>query len=150
MKLINEKHRDDKLMFEQYKLYVELTDRISQRRSSVNTFFITANSIIITVVSISGFDIKKYSWLITISGLVLSYAWLYLLHSYKSLNSGKFQVIHEIEKQLPLNLYSYEWQILEEGNNRAKYWPISHLEKILPIFFMIIYIVFEIIVLIGG
>lgn len=149
MKLINEKHKDDKLIFEQYKLYVESADRISQRRSSVNTFFMTANSIMITVIGINGFDIKKYSWLIAISGIVLSYAWFYLLHSYKLLNSGKFQVIHEIEKQLPFNLYAYEWHILEEGKNRAKYWPISHLEKILPTFFMIVYILFEIIVLIG-
>lgn len=61
MKLINEKYKDDKLIFEQYKLYVESADRISQRRSSVNTFFITANSIMITVIGINGFDIKKYS-----------------------------------------------------------------------------------------
>ncbi|MEO0973262.1 MAG: hypothetical protein AAFX85_09215, partial [Pseudomonadota bacterium] len=31
-------------MLEQYKLYVEMTDRISQRRGAANTFFLTLNT----------------------------------------------------------------------------------------------------------
>ena len=89
-------------------------------------------------------------WIITAVGIVLSYTWYYLLQSYKLLNSGKFEVIHKVEQHLPLNLYAFEWEVLGEGKERAKYWPISHIEKILPVLFGIIYIIFEIVILIGG
>lgn len=151
MELYNGSSIEEKeILLEQYKLYVEMADKISERRSSVNTFFLTANSIILTVISINGFDIAKFSWLITAVGLILSYTWYYLLQSYKLLNSGKFRVVHKIEQKLPLNLYAFEWEILGEGKDRAKYWPISHIEKILPALFAIIYIVFQIVIVSGG
>src|SRR5262245_9792406 len=34
-------------LLEQYKLYVEMADRISQRRGTANTFFLTVNTAII-------------------------------------------------------------------------------------------------------
>lgn len=151
MELYNGSSIEEKeILLEQYKLYVEMADKISERRSSVNTFFLTANSIILTVISINGFDIAKFSWLITAVGLILSYTWYYLLQSYKLLNSGKFRVVHKIEQKLPLNLYAFEWEILGEGKDRAKYWPISHIEKILPALFAIIYIVFQFVIVSGG
>lgn len=127
-----------------------MADRVSNRRATVNTFFLSINTVVLTVVGIKGFEIKKYSLLIAIIGIVLSYVWYYLLYSYKLLNSGKFAVIHEIEQNLPLNLYRYEWKILDEGQNRAKYWPMTHIEKIVPVLFGMIYILFEVIILIGG
>jgi hypothetical protein len=37
-------------LLEQYKLYVEMADRISQRRGLTNTFFLTLNTAIFTLV----------------------------------------------------------------------------------------------------
>ncbi|SCP97911.1 RipA family octameric membrane protein [Anaerobium acetethylicum] len=137
-------------IFEQYKLYVEMADRVCQRRASTNTFFLSINTAILTVVGTVGFDIKKYSLVISLVGIILSYTWFYILHSYKLLNSGKFEVIHQIEEKLPLNLYGYEWNILGEGKIRSKYWPISHLEKIVPVLFGVVFVIFEVISIIGG
>jgi len=41
-KLFNDSLIEDNtgILFEQYKLYVELTDRVSERRQNVNTFFL--------------------------------------------------------------------------------------------------------------
>src|SRR3954470_25049169 len=39
-------------IMEQYKLYVELTDRISQRRGLANTFFLTLHSAILTLLAV--------------------------------------------------------------------------------------------------
>lgn len=38
-------------ILEQYKLYVEMSDRVSQRRASLNVFFISVNTFLITVVT---------------------------------------------------------------------------------------------------
>lgn len=39
------------ILFEQYKLYVEMADRISQRRMNINTFFISVNILLLIIVS---------------------------------------------------------------------------------------------------
>lgn len=137
----NENYKEG--ILEQYKLYVELADKVSERRSNVNTFFLTANTFVLTIAGFNIFQAIKYSWLIMILGLILAFTWYFSLQSYKLLNSGKFAVIHEIERLLPLNLYSYEWNILGEGKNKKQYWPISHIEQIVPIAFGVMYIVFE-------
>ena len=150
MELINKDNKETSdALLEQYKLYVEMMDKVSERRGNANSFFITLHTVVLGIIGINGFSVEKYWWLIVILGLILSYVWGYLLQSYKLLNTGKFKVIHEIEKELPMNMYAYEWEILDYGKNRAKYWPISHLEQIIPIVFAIVYIVFGICILTG-
>ena len=143
MDLINKGNKENlEALLEQYKLYVEKTDKVSERRGNVNSFFITLHTVVLGVVGIKGFSIEKYCWIIVVLGLILSYVWWYLLQSYNLLNAGKFKVIHEMEKELPMNMYAYEWEILDYGKNRAKYWPISHLERIIPVVFAVVYIIF--------
>ena len=104
--LLNKEHSEQSnQIMEQYKMYVEMADRVSQRRINVNTFFLSANIIVLTIVGIKGFEVKKYSLVIMIVGIILSYTWYYLLESYKLLNSRKFEIIQEVEQLLPLNLY---------------------------------------------
>ena len=150
MELINKDNKDiSDALLEQYKLYVEMMDKVSERRGNANSLFITLHTAVLGIIGINGFNVEKYWLLIVILGLILSYVWGYLLQSYKLLNKGKFEVIHEMEKELPMNMYAYEWEILDYGKNRAKYWPISHLERIIPIVFAMVYIVFGICILTG-
>ena len=150
MELINKDNKDiSDALLEQYKLYVEMMDKVSERRGNANSLFITLHTVVLGIIGINGFNVEKYWLLIVILGLILSYVWGYLLQSYKLLNKGKFEVIHEMEKELPMNMYAYEWEILDYGKNRAKYWPISHLERIIPIVFAMVYIVFGICILTG-
>jgi hypothetical protein len=39
-------------ILEQYKLYVEMADRISNRRGLTNTFFLTLNTVIFTIIGV--------------------------------------------------------------------------------------------------
>jgi len=55
------------------------------------------------------------------------------------MNSGKFKVIRQIEQNLPLALYDYEWKILGEGKNKKVYYSFSHIELLIPWVFGIIY-----------
>ena len=136
-------------IFEQYKLYVEMADKISERRNNVNTFFVALHTVLLGIVGVNGFSVQKYWYIIVILGVMMSYVWYYLLQSYKLLNAGKYEVIHEMEQFLPFNMYSYEWEKLRYGEDRAKYWPISHLEKKIPVVFGIVYIIFGVYVFIG-
>ena len=130
----------NKQFFDQYKMYIDLMDKISQRRATANSFFITANAALLTVASWYKDDFGNYMYLISSVGIVMSLFWFFTIRSYGQLNSGKFKVIHEIEKKLPLNLFEYEWEILGNGKSYKKYWPLSHIERIVPFIFIGLYI----------
>ena len=133
-------------ILEQYKLYVEMADRISQRRQSANTFFLSINTVI---VSLSGFVVRSPDkspeslWLVFVglAGLIISYTWYRLIRSYRDLNTGKFGVIYEIEANLPIKPYDAEWVMLGEGKNKDLYLPFTHIETKVPWVFFTLYIV---------
>jgi len=151
--LFNEKQSHDteydKRLFEQYRLYVELADRVSQRRSLANSFFITANVALLTVASWFQEDFGTYMYFISSIGIILSLFWFFGIRSYGQLNSGKFKLIHEIERQLPLNLFSYEWELLGKGKSLRKYFPLSHVERVVPWLFIILYIALSLFIKFG-
>lgn len=130
--------------FEQYKMYVESAEKISDRRQNANNFFLTLNTVLISVIGMS-FQVKafdNFSWarvLLAVLGALICVIFWFLLRAYKQLNSGKFKVIHEIEQLLPLAIYDYEWKILGEGKDKNKYYPFSHVELLIPWIFGIIY-----------
>lgn len=144
----------DSHLFEQYKMYVESAEKISDRRQNANNYFITINTAIITLLGLS-FQIdffEKLFWargLLALLGIIIAIIFWFLLHSYKQLNSGKFKVIHAIEKELPLALYDYEWEVLGKGENKKLYFPFSHIELYIPWVFGILYLVLGLVFLIG-
>ena len=140
----------EKHLFEQYQLYVEGAEKISDRRQSANNYFITINTALITLLGLS-FQTRIFeniSWvrsLLSIVGIIICIIFWYLLRAYKQLNAGKFKVIHEVEQKLPLALYDYEWKILGEGRNKKVYYPFSHIELLIPWVFGFIYLVLGIV-----
>lgn len=60
----------------------------------------------------------------------------------------KFQVIHELEQQMPAALHDYEWHKAGEDRDRA-YHPLSHLERWVPIIFMVLYVLLAVVGALG-
>src|SRR5437016_9333935 len=122
---------------EQYKLYVEMADRISARRQTANSFFLTVNTALVallgylrTVQESSG--VGQLYWLVAAAGMVLAYLWYRTVRSYQNLNSAKFEVIHEIEQALPLRPYDREWEKVGRGKNPELYLPVTNVELRVP------------------
>jgi hypothetical protein len=131
-------------LLEQYKLYVEMADRISQRRGLTNAFFLTLNTAIFSTIGIFWeHKLDGNVWWLTFPLIMLlgqCFAWLYLLRSYRLLNTAKYKVVGELEKRLPASPYwSAEWSALGEGRDWRKYWPLSHIEIWIPLFFAALY-----------
>ena len=127
-------------VLEIYKIYVEMADKISERRQTTNSFFLTLNSAVVALVGYVNISqgSGSFFWLIALSGLILSFLWYRLIRSYKDINSGKFKVIHVIEKQLPLRCFDAEWTALGKGENPKLYLPFTHVEIYVPwVFFLI-------------
>lgn len=127
-------------LLEQYKLYVEMADRVSARRGQANTFFLTINTAVFTVIGFfwaqtrDGFTLMlALPWTIL---LVQCVAWFLILRSYRQLNGAKFAVIGAMEERLPASPYwGAEWAALGSGQSRSRYWPLSHVEQWVPILF---------------
>ena len=138
------------LLLNQYKLYVEMANAISERRSKANTFFLSANSFLITTLGVlTKFQVENnlgFFWLYIAStaGILFAVTWLLLVRNYKQLNSSKYQVIHDIEKKLPASPYIKEWRNLDSGKNWKKYMKLTNIESIIPILFIALYLILSI------
>lgn len=129
-------------LLDQYKIYVEMADRISNRRATANSYFLSVNSAILGFVGyLSTKDTEQYLWLLAVAGIALSVLWEALITSYRNLNTAKFAVIHKIEKRLPISPYEAEWEAMGRGKNPKLYRPISHIELGVPYVFIALHAV---------
>ncbi|MFN3532432.1 MAG: hypothetical protein ACK41Q_07970 [Candidatus Brocadia sp.] len=59
-------------LLEQYKIFLQLADNISERRNRANTFFLTANSFLVTTLGVAdklGSDVMSRSWWLVIAAI---------------------------------------------------------------------------------
>lgn len=134
-------------IFEQYKIMVESTDRISDKRATANQFFLSVLSFMLGIIGVVSAFSTQEKWIlgiwilfISITGIILCIFWHRTIESYRQLNKCKFIIIHMIEQDLPLRIFDYEWKILGKGKNPKTYHPLTNLEKIIPILFISIFI----------
>lgn len=131
----NEKYQDH--LLDQYKLYVEMADRVSARRQTANSYFLSINT---AILGFAGYVTTKSAggqvWVLGLVGIVLSYLWYRIIVSYRDLNSAKFKVVHEIEKRLPISPYDAEWEAMGRGKEPSLYHPLTHIEKGVPWVFL--------------
>lgn len=129
-------------LLDQYKLYVEMADRISQRRTTANTYFLSVNSAILAFVGyLTSKDNPDYMWLLALAGCMLTLFWYNIINSYRNLNTAKWQVVQDIEKRLPISPYDAEWDAVQRGKNPKLYRPISHIESWVPGVFCLLHII---------
>lgn len=120
-----EKYGDDFQghLLDQYKMYVEMADRVSERRLKTNQFYISLLSILLAILSFavsqqvsaafSGF-LNVIFVSVSLLGMILCVLWYININSFKQLNKLKFKVVHEMEQMLPFACYDREWQVLKQ------------------------------------
>jgi hypothetical protein len=134
-------------LLEIYKAYVEMADRVSTRRQSANSFFLSINTALVALTGYVQLGQKTgqgtdFYWIVSLAGMALCYTWYRLIKSYKDLNSGKFKVIHEMERRLPISPYDAEWEALGRGKDAKLYLPFTKVEMAVPwIFFSLHFVV---------
>lgn len=142
----------DNRLFDQYRIYVELMDKVVDRRHATNTLFLTTNSGLVTffvaVIALlpdlglpfEPLEIALLAFVIATCGIILSILWFFLIQNYRNLSSRKFAVIHELEEHLPTRLFAAEWIGIQEGKGLSRYTPLTYLEKFIPIMFISMYL----------
>jgi hypothetical protein len=75
------------------------------------------------------------------AGIMFAYSWIRTIESYKQLSKVKWQLVWDIEEKLPIRLHKKEWKLLGNGDDPSKYKKLTDVEKVIPIIFIIIYII---------
>ncbi|MCF8468946.1 MAG: hypothetical protein K9G33_16220 [Sneathiella sp.] len=133
-----------------YRIMIDSSEKLIQRRQITNGFFIT---VIGGIVTASGFIIKEnpvgdanvYALLLpTLVGIFLCRSWGNLIKNYGRLNAAKFRVILRLEEELRASVFSAEWVALGKGLRPKKYRSFTDTEQHVPNMFMVLFIVFAI------
>lgn len=131
-------------LLEQYKVYFHSAEKISDRRQKNNDFFLAINTALLATLSFlntkSEDNLSFIIGLSSVAGICISYFWYRIVKSYKDLNTGKFKVLHQIEKRLPISPLDAEWEALGRGENSRLYLPFSHIEINIPLIFVGFYV----------
>lgn len=129
-----------------YKMMVDSSEQLIQRRQRMNAFFITAiGSLLAIAGTLAKFGTVKsptISLLVMavfgIIGLFLCNSWRNLIDNYGKLNAAKFRVILKLEQSLSAQIFSAEWAALGKGLRPQKYQSFTSTENMVPLWFAIL------------
>lgn len=132
---------DSSLIFSQYKMYAEMADKVSARRATTNSFFLTANSFLFVAMGalFSNSSLFIFIPIILVVGIFFSVSWMMLIVYYRDLNGCKYRVINEIEKRLPVKGFYTEWQLAKAMKAKNRMQGLTAIEKWVPISLIILY-----------
>lgn len=136
-------HKD--LLLEQYKMYVEMHDRISARRNQVNSFFISLLSGLLAILSIASNQGQSLKFplvglVVGFLGSILCVLWNFNIRSYRRLVERKIQVILEMEEFLPFYCYNKESFLRGQDLTGRTYLRPTSIEQYVSVIFGIVYI----------
>jgi hypothetical protein len=137
-----------------YKLFVESAERNVERRMRINQFYfsvVTALFIAYSYLAERKFSpfaraleeasaaksagnvaiLSVHLWLLPLVLVIVSMSWFSVLLSFRALSRAKYDVIGNIEKELPLQPFSAEWRQYKQ----LRRVEITQLEVALPIIF---------------
>lgn len=126
-----------------YKMAAEMADRVSARRSAANTYYLSLQTAGLAILGfVTSLPSKPSGGLliaICFVGVATGLTWFLQLRSYRDLNRAKFNVINDLEKQLPVAVFSAEWEYLKQGpvsKWRPRYAELGTIERVVPWFFV--------------
>ena len=129
-----------------YKLHAELADRVSQRREGANRLYVSLLvGLVVFLAALLRFGTGCVSEQLVVGtigvfGALLSVSWLGVLSSYRQLNSEKFRVLHELEKELAFPFFTKEWDPAAMGEKSNRYWRLTKVERSLPVVFGLLFL----------
>lgn len=148
--LFNQEEIDPEKLFQQYKLFSETSESLVVRRQNVNSFYITANTALITIAA-TVFTINDnllaqlmITMVLTLPGILLNRSWLKVMESYSLINSSKMRILGLMEKKLSASVFDAEWEVMSNRFNKKKYTSFSDRERNLPIIFNGLFIVVDV------
>lgn len=115
---------------EQYKIFIESTEKNSDRRINQNNIYLTINLAFISYICTQKLDFK-FNVVMLIVGLIICVIWFLTIDNYSKRNKVKFDIINESQYG---TLYKEEWKRISILS------PLTLYEKMGSVIFAILYI----------
>lgn len=137
---MNEDH-----LFKQYEIFVELADRVSERRiNSTTTYYALINTLLVssfaflTVIKPDHSANGIVMIVIAIAGFLFTLSLSNTIKAFRIQNAARYRVIHQMESHFSFQPFESEWNELRQNSRR--YGPMIDYEKIVSSGFILIYI----------
>ena len=104
--------KEKQILCDQYKLFVDAFQKLTERRGNINNFYVAINSVIIsTLAGLSEgsiFPTKNVtlSSILLIIGIGSIVSWIQIVRVYYTANFKSYQMIREFEKYLPARVFT--------------------------------------------
>lgn len=137
--------------FEEYKLFIEDTARLSERRQTVTNTYITVNGAIMGLITFFVKDARLTNWWLVIAmlplimaGVAVCYFWHRLLATYRTLLDFRFEQLEDMERSEALRgchgIYNLEAERFYRKAPPERQIGFSHIEMRLPLLFIALYL----------
>jgi len=145
---------ESQVILEEYKLFVEDTARLSERRQTAANTYVTVNGAVIGFITYlaTGADLNNW-WFslavlpIIIAGIMVCVFWRQSIQKYKALINLRFKVLREMEEKIDGSTMVFHRedelypQHPADASQHNKGLNISDLESRLPQLFMTLYVI---------
>ena len=135
-------------LIEIYKLQSQLANSISNRRITINRFYMLVMSGLVLIfpayfkLPSEIQDLVSIEYLIVgiaLLGITLSLAWFILINSNLRQSMLKYEALKRLEDKLEYQFFKDEWAFLERYGRGRIYWEISYIEIFIPVLFFFIF-----------
>jgi hypothetical protein len=135
----------DETKLEMYRLFLGTAERVSDRRATANQWLLSVNGAIVSfygllsseAVGSGSREAEVWTWAIPVAGMIVCLTWVSLINSYQKLNSAKFLVLQEIERDLPYQPFDRE----QEHYRKKRRGSLSRIERGIPWSFAALFLV---------
>lgn len=135
---------------EEYRLFIEDTARLSERRQRITSTYITVNSALAGVITFVIKDPQLSNWMmliavlpILVAGMIICYLWDHLITSYRVLINFRIKELEAMEQAIPGShmMYNREASKLYNKSQPKESISFTGVERKLPLLFGILYLV---------
>jgi hypothetical protein len=110
-----------------FELYLATAEKVSDRRAQANSWMLSVNSAIVALygylqadkMAVGAGQKAVWLWAIPAAGAIVCVAWAALLTSYRKLNRAKFEVLMQLEEDLPVPLFTRERDTYQKDKRRS-------------------------------
>lgn len=127
------------ILLEQYRIAVDMADKLNARKESTSKLFVSANAIFFAFLASKELTSEMVVFL-SLFGILLSIVWASLIRNHNIVHSAKYEVIEEMEERLPWNVFKSEWDKLGNGLDKKLYKNLGTIEYKIPLLFIVLYL----------
>jgi len=139
---------DQDIILRQYELMVNSTFQVTNWRQTANNFFLAINTTLVAIAAYLYNFSPSTGIIIGVIGIGITILWYETIHYFRALNKSKFIVIHDIEKKLPIMMFSMEYDHFRKEKREIA----TQIECKIPCLFAVVYLAIIVILIlkIGG